>query len=161
AAFAAGEPRWLGVQIEGEKELPRFMLLSVPYALKAGDADTIAGKPLSDLVLTEKLSDTVKTTLKEEGYAPKPSNPTVSTAGKIPKFSDAANNTVDSIMNENAGRIGINNPTNLWQPYQTLRLDNSALQGSAFTMAATAFGGHYYSFLATGPAAGTGAGFFA
>jgi hypothetical protein len=38
-AFATAAPKWLGVQVEGEKEQPRFMLLSVPYALKAADAD--------------------------------------------------------------------------------------------------------------------------
>src|SRR5205085_5527771 len=31
-AFAAASPKWLGVQVEGDKEQPRFMLLSVPYA---------------------------------------------------------------------------------------------------------------------------------
>jgi hypothetical protein len=70
-AFAAGTPRWLGVQAEGDQEQPRFMLLSVPYALKAGDADTVAGKPASDFVLSSKLTDTVKDTLKSEGVLPK------------------------------------------------------------------------------------------
>src|SRR5262249_11197886 len=34
--FASGEARWLGVQVEGQAEQPRTLLLSVPYALKAG-----------------------------------------------------------------------------------------------------------------------------
>ncbi len=35
--FAAGEPRWLGVQVQipGEEEQPRTLFVSVPYALKA------------------------------------------------------------------------------------------------------------------------------
>ena len=49
--FASGEARWLGVRAEGHGEQPRVALLSVPYALKAADADTIAGKPLSAFVL--------------------------------------------------------------------------------------------------------------
>lgn len=39
--FASGEARWLGVQPEGQAEQPRVLLLSVPYALKAADAETV------------------------------------------------------------------------------------------------------------------------
>lgn len=47
--FAAGEPRWLGVQVlvPGESEQPRVMMVSVPYALEAGDAQTLGGLPAS------------------------------------------------------------------------------------------------------------------
>jgi trimeric autotransporter adhesin len=49
--FASGEARWLGVRINGGEERPRVMLLSVPYALKAGDAATVGGLPPSAFVL--------------------------------------------------------------------------------------------------------------
>jgi trimeric autotransporter adhesin len=49
--FASGEARWLGVTINGGEEQPRVMLLSVPYALKAGDAETIGGLPASAFML--------------------------------------------------------------------------------------------------------------
>jgi hypothetical protein len=49
-AFASGEARWLGVQIAGQEEQPRVLLLSVPYALKAADAATIGGLPPSAFV---------------------------------------------------------------------------------------------------------------
>src|SRR5882672_2211265 len=51
--FTTGEPRWLGVQVNLPKELeqPRVLLVSVPYALKAADAETLGGKPLSSFVL--------------------------------------------------------------------------------------------------------------
>ncbi len=49
--FATGEARWLGVQVAGQAERPRVLLVSVPYALKAGDAETVGGKPLSAFVL--------------------------------------------------------------------------------------------------------------
>src|SRR5579863_3184948 len=49
--FASGEARWLGVQAEGQAEQPRVLLLSVPYALKAGDAQTVGGLPASAFVL--------------------------------------------------------------------------------------------------------------
>ena len=45
--FSSAEPRWLGVQFNrpGETEQPRVRLASVPYALKAADAETLGGLP--------------------------------------------------------------------------------------------------------------------
>jgi hypothetical protein len=43
--FTSGEVHWLGVQIEGQAERPRVLLLSVPHALKAANAQTIGGLP--------------------------------------------------------------------------------------------------------------------
>jgi trimeric autotransporter adhesin len=45
--FSSGEARWLGVSVNGAEEQPRVLLLSVPYALKAVDAETIGGLPPS------------------------------------------------------------------------------------------------------------------
>jgi hypothetical protein len=47
--FTSGEPRWLGVQalLPGEEEQPRVMLVSVPYALQAENAQTLGGLPVS------------------------------------------------------------------------------------------------------------------
>jgi len=42
--FRSGDAQWLGVQIAGQPEQPRVLLLSVPYALKAGDAQTLGGQ---------------------------------------------------------------------------------------------------------------------
>ncbi len=49
--FVSGEARWLGVQVSGQPEQPRVLLLSVPYAMKAADAETLGGLPLSAFVL--------------------------------------------------------------------------------------------------------------
>jgi hypothetical protein len=49
--FASGEARWLAVQVHGQDEQPRVLLMSVPYALKALDAETIGGKPASSFML--------------------------------------------------------------------------------------------------------------
>jgi len=51
--FASGEARWVGTQISGQAEQPRVLLMSVPYALKAGDAATIGGLPPSAFVLAK------------------------------------------------------------------------------------------------------------
>jgi len=49
--FSQEEQRWLGVQVEGQAEQPRVLLVSAPYALKAGDAETLGGFPPSAFVL--------------------------------------------------------------------------------------------------------------
>jgi endosialidase-like protein len=51
--FTSGEARWLGIQRIPEAEQQRILLAAVPYALKAADADTLGGKPLSAFVLAE------------------------------------------------------------------------------------------------------------
>jgi len=49
--FNTQEQRWLGVQVQGEAEQPRVLLVSVPYAMKAADAETVGGLPPSSFVL--------------------------------------------------------------------------------------------------------------
>jgi len=56
--FVSGEARWLGVQPQGQQEQPRVLLLSVPYALKAGDAQTVGGLPPSAFILAAPPSST-------------------------------------------------------------------------------------------------------
>lgn len=45
--FMTGEARWLAIQVNGQAEGTRTLLLSVPYAFKAADAETLGGKPAS------------------------------------------------------------------------------------------------------------------
>ncbi len=54
--FGNGKAQWLGVQVQGEEEQSRVLLVAVPYALKAADADTVGGKSLSSFVLYEDLA---------------------------------------------------------------------------------------------------------
>jgi hypothetical protein len=49
--FTLEQARWVGVQVSGQEEQPRVLLVSAPYALKAGDAETIGGLPPSAFVL--------------------------------------------------------------------------------------------------------------
>jgi len=57
--FASGESRWLGVQANqpGEAEQPRVLLVSVPYALNAANAETLGGKPVSAFLLSDPNGD--------------------------------------------------------------------------------------------------------
>jgi hypothetical protein len=61
--FLAGTGRWIGIAVSGEPEQPRVQVVAVPYALKAAEADTLAGKSLSDFVLTENLGESVKSAM--------------------------------------------------------------------------------------------------
>ncbi|HET7206911.1 MAG TPA: hypothetical protein VFI95_10070 [Terriglobales bacterium] len=50
--FSSGGARWLGIQVQGQgAEQGRILLVSVPYSLKAADADTVGGLPPSAFAL--------------------------------------------------------------------------------------------------------------
>jgi len=49
--FSSAQAQWLGVQRQGQAEQPRVMVVSVPYALKAADAETFGGLPPSAYAL--------------------------------------------------------------------------------------------------------------
>jgi Chaperone of endosialidase len=58
--FTAHDTLWLGMQFArpGEVERPRVRLASVPYALRAANADTLGGRPASAYVLAPSSGDT-------------------------------------------------------------------------------------------------------
>ena len=45
--FSQQEQRWLSVQVQGQEEQARVLLVSVPYAFKAHEAETLGGLPAS------------------------------------------------------------------------------------------------------------------
>jgi hypothetical protein len=113
--FVAAEARWLAVQPQGQTEQPRVMLLSVPYALKAVDAQTIGGLPPSAFVLAAPLSSgTASAAAGSSAASPSsPPPPTTSnvtttggTASTIPMFTTATN-IQNSILTQ-TGTTGIN-----------------------------------------------------
>jgi len=116
--FASKEARWLGVQPEGQIERPRSLLLSVPYALKAGDAETIGGLPPSAFVLAAPLvvSGSQSGTTTTTNAPPPASNVTTAggTANTIPLFSTATDIENSAITQTGAGsaaKIGIGTTT--------------------------------------------------
>lgn len=54
--FNTGDARWVEISAPGIVTPPRVALVSVPYALKAGDAETLGGRPLSDFALVGQKS---------------------------------------------------------------------------------------------------------
>ncbi len=118
--FPSGESRWLAVQPHGEIEQPRVLLLSVPYALKAGDASTVGGLPASAFMLansgaTSKRSNAISSpaTPAANGKAGPAANPAVTGKGTlnyIPLW-DSASDIVNSVMFQKSSDIGISTTT--------------------------------------------------
>jgi hypothetical protein len=63
--FTTTDARWLAIQAPGQLETARQRLVSVPYALKAGDAETLGGLPLSAFVLAKDNKPAVSQTAPE------------------------------------------------------------------------------------------------
>jgi hypothetical protein len=114
--FTSGAARWLGVTINGGEEQPRILLLSVPYALKAADAETVGGLPASAFVLANgslrsgaKVAST-PTPASAQKNAAEPANPEVTGKGVV-NFIPMWNSTsdiVDSLVFQKTSKIGIN-----------------------------------------------------
>lgn len=125
--FATGEARWLGIrgQMPWDEE-QRVLLVSVPYALKALDAETLGGKPLSAFVLAEPAGErsapgAVNALAVAASELPQPSNASSGTPGYIAMF---INNTDqgNSVMYQNAGKIGVNTTS----PISTLHVQTAS-----------------------------------
>src|SRR5579872_2191879 len=113
--FASGEARWLGVQAQGYEEQPRVLLLSVPYALKAGDAATIGGLPPSAFMLAAPTSESSGNS---NGQSPNTSATTVvngaGTTDFIPLWTSAqflGNSALFQSGSGSSALIGINTTT--------------------------------------------------
>jgi len=112
--FVAGEARWLGVQEQGQAEQPRILLLSVPYALKAADAQTVGGLPASAFVLAAPPAASNASAASPSAVAQPlaPGTTPVTTAGgtvnKLAKFDATADITSSQIF-DNGTNIGIGN----------------------------------------------------
>ena len=57
--FTAGQARWLALSFERGQDEPRVLLASVPYAMKAADAETLAGLPAEEFVTQAQLQKNV------------------------------------------------------------------------------------------------------
>jgi hypothetical protein len=116
--FVSGEARWLGVQVQGQAEQPRTMLMSVPYALKAADAETLGGKPLSAFQLAPQSSGsgtpnnstpTAQPAVVEQANEIVCASSTGCKAGFVPLFSSNGGRAkvIDSLVFQAGGKVGI------------------------------------------------------
>ena len=117
--FTSTEQRWLGVQAQlpGETEQPRVLLVSVPYALKAADADTLGGFPASAFMpaapdgisgrgpsdaLSRAVSAKIDNTKTNTQSALSSNGPNT-----LAKWDNAGTNLVNSVVVDNNGNVGI------------------------------------------------------
>ncbi len=100
--FTTQDARWLGVQVQGEAEAARVLLVSVPYALKAADAERLGGLPASAFARVPAGA--------ESGEAPV-SDPKAQVGGSgttnfVPKFT-ASETLGNSQIFDNGSKVGI------------------------------------------------------
>ena len=81
AAVVASGAQWLGTTVHRQREVEgaRVQLTSVPYALRAADADTLGGRPASAYLLAPDAGDAAKAT--NTGATTKKSNASGASAG--------------------------------------------------------------------------------
>jgi len=122
ALFTSGEARWLGVRIAEQVEQARVLLLSVPYALKAGDAATIGGLPPSAFVLAAPSSSSTQAAPMDAGAAlpssaPPPTGTAVTGTGKVnflPLWDTTSDIISSALFQSGTGataKVGINTTT--------------------------------------------------
>ncbi|HET6181701.1 MAG TPA: hypothetical protein VFE61_32580 [Candidatus Sulfotelmatobacter sp.] len=118
--FVAGEAHWLGVQVQGQHERPRVLLVSTPYALKAGDAETLGGFPPSAFVLAapNSVAGAVGPNATPSPSTAPPAGSNVTTAGgfasTLPLWTSATNiqsSVITQIGTGTTAKIGINTAT--------------------------------------------------
>lgn len=128
--FTSGEARWLSITPAGEVEQPRVLLVSAPYALKAGDAETLGGRPASAYALAEvKTSESLAEPPKGT-TVPAAALPTVTgsgTLGSVPLWR-GTNVIGNSVLSQAAASIGIGTSS----PATTLDVNGAAtIRGNA------------------------------
>ena len=138
--FASGEPRWLGVQAQGQEELPRVLFISVPYALKAADAETIGGLPPSAFVLAPPANGSSAPGSTGHAGSAAGANPDLSgsgTADFLPLWTDNNGTLGNSVLFQSGtgskAKVGINTTS----PASTLDVKGASTIRGALSLPAT------------------------
>lgn len=122
--FVSGEARWLAVQVANDAEQARVLLVAVPYAMKAADAETIGGLPPSAFVLAAPpsaattLTSTENISVAPSSFsAPPPASSNVTTTGgaanRIPLFTTATNIQNSILTQSGTAAINVGGKLNL------------------------------------------------
>jgi hypothetical protein len=141
--FSTGEARWLAVQVAGEAEQPRVLLVAVPYAMKAADAATVGGLPPSAFVLAAPAMGSLSHSSAAQATGssmPPPAASNVTTTGgtvnTIPLFTTATNIQTSAITQTGSGataKIGIGTAA----PAATLDIKGGEYVRGVFTLPST------------------------
>jgi hypothetical protein len=125
AIFTSGEARWLGVQAQAQAEQPRVLVMSVPYALKAGDAETVGGLPPSAFMKASSADGTGTNTTSNL--------PPVTGGGKpgfIASWKTATQLTSSKLFQSAAGNIGVGTA----KPAGNLDVNGTAIVRNTLTL---------------------------
>jgi hypothetical protein len=121
--FTSGEARWLGVRVNSAEEQPRVLLVAVPYAMKAVDAETLGGLPPSAFVLaTSPIGSApganIDSAAQSASVSAPPASSNVTTTGgtvnTIPLFTSATNIQNSALTQTGSGttaKVGIGTTT--------------------------------------------------
>jgi hypothetical protein len=144
--FTSGDARWLGVRVNGGEEQPRVLLMSVPYALKAADSQTLGGLPPSAFALALPAGGPAAAAAGKMAASPAASvaprtTSDVTTSGgtvnALPLWTTATNVQSSAVTQTGTGataKIGIGTAT----PATTLDVAGAATMRGAMTLPATA-----------------------
>ena len=157
--FASGQ-RWLGVAVAGEPERPRVLMTSVPYSLKAVDAETLGGLPASAFALAGTASHSPSAEV--AGAPAKTSQPAADatpaqtgsgTANYITIWTGTTTLGNSKLYQTTAGNVGLGTTT----PTARLQAVTSAATGTAvFGNAASTTGANFGVTGKTASTTGTG-----
>jgi hypothetical protein len=140
--FTSVAAQYLGVSVDGEPEQARTLLVSVPYALESGDAQTLGGLPASAYALANgskegAVSANVSSVSTPVTAKAKTSNPAVTgkgISGAIPIWdstSDIGNSAIYQ-LNGNVG-IGTVTPSSPLDVFGQITAQNAIMVGNSIT----------------------------
>ena len=119
AVFQGGQGRWLGVNIERAPESGRSVLASVAYAMKAADAESLAGRHAAEFVtqsqldrLTAQLGNTTQALTVANGVHAELTPSGSGAANTIPLWTSASNlgdSALTQLGTASAPLVGVNN----------------------------------------------------
>jgi hypothetical protein len=112
--FAAGQARWLGVSVTDEQELPRTLLVSVPYAMKSADSANLGGRAASDYVTREELQPANSSNSANSAFSPLTGGTVTGTgtANYVPLWTGALTQGNSNIY-QSGSLVGVNTATPL------------------------------------------------
>ncbi|HET6177766.1 MAG TPA: hypothetical protein VFE61_12580 [Candidatus Sulfotelmatobacter sp.] len=139
--FTSGEARWLGTRMNGGEERPRVLLVSVPYALKAADAQTLGGLPASAFMLAAPISGrttNVETAASAASAAAPPPTSGTGTTDFLPLWLNSAGTLGNSVLFQSGtgstAKVGVNTTA----PGATLDVKGTATIRGPLTLPSTA-----------------------